>query len=163
MARRGKPGRRWTPWALAAIVVFVACDDVDSHIYAGQQYDPALGCVNVAVGLDVISGGTTSNGCAPECLVFDADGGQTIFVSSECPPFPPGFATQSEDAGDASALCPAAIQAFLDGGVCQPTSDDGGDGGDDATVDAEADGGTEAMAPEASTGPGEAGADAAPE
>jgi hypothetical protein len=116
---------------VATLAAVVACDG-DSHIYSARPFDSAHDCLAIGVAIDVISGGTSSFGCAPECLVYNApDAAQAIYVSDQCGPYPQGASvTESQaDVGDASDPCGPAIAAYLgDGGVC---SDDGGDAGAD--------------------------------
>jgi hypothetical protein len=132
--------RAVTSSLLAVLGALAACDG-DSHIFQAQQYEPAQDCVDLGVAIDVISGGASSYGCSPECLVYDApDAAQVIFVSNQCGPYPTqDYSVESQaDIGDASDPCGRAIAAFLrDGGVCAPA--DGGEAGTPEASDAGAD------------------------
>jgi hypothetical protein len=118
-------------WAgtLGGIVAFAACDEAEVHIYSGQKFDPKGHCVDAPVSIDVINGGSTTYGCAPECLVAtDPCGNPYIFVSTQCGPYPQGVVTQSEGTtGDASDQCGPAFAAIADGGLCETGSADAGD------------------------------------
>jgi hypothetical protein len=141
-----------TGWCLAALASLAACDG-DSHIYSAQPYDSTRDCVDRRVAIDVISGGTSSYDCAPECLVYSApdaspNAPQRIYVSNQCGPYPQGLRAESQgDVTSASDPCGPAIAAFLDqtirdGGVCPQTSRDAGEAGapDGSAVEAGAPG-----------------------
>ena len=124
MSTRG----RWAV-ALLGVVAFTACDESDVHIYSAQQFesDPKRRCLEAAVAIDVVNGGSTSYGCAPECLVATGPCGKPyVFVSTQCGPYPEGLVTQGQgEAGDASDLCEPAFDA----GMCDGEADDAGDAG----------------------------------
>ncbi len=125
------PGRaRLQPRGLAACAVAVgvavvglaaAChDEPEVHIYSGQLFEGQRRCLEPSpTALDILSG-PGAPACAAACLVESA----LVYVSSECPPYPPGFAVEMQDAAvDAADPCAAALHAFRAGIAC-----DGGGG-----------------------------------
>ncbi|WP_394834026.1 hypothetical protein LVJ94_46730 [Pendulispora rubella] len=116
-----------------------------SHVYGARAYDRARGCLGPTQTLDVVSGDDPSSNCALKCLVPRA-GEAVVYVSQQCPPYPPQFDTSGLQSG-----CDQAIAAFergdfclTDGGSTHPGPDAGGtnnDGGtaQDATIDAASD------------------------
>jgi hypothetical protein len=124
----------------SAAVAVCACDNPSVHVYSAQAYDPQGQCVEPSsTALDVISGAATGNDCAPTCIVGSAQ----VYVSTVCPPYPPGYGVEAADAGLASSdPCSAALAAFAAGTTCGAAADGGpGDGGGaDAPADAGGDG-----------------------
>jgi hypothetical protein len=106
--------------ALVALVALAACKSAVSHIYMGEQWDPAKNCVQPQSSVDVVDGESASATCSPTCLVApaDQDGGRTIYVSTMCAPLPALF-----DATGTFPGCDRALAAFARGDVCLP---DGG-------------------------------------
>jgi hypothetical protein len=107
------------PAAAAAVAIAAAssaCHDPGEHIYSGQLFDSQAGCVAASPSaLDVIAGAATGDTCAPACLVASSQ----VYVSRECPPYPPGFSVEAADAtSGASDPCAAALAAFAAGTPC---------------------------------------------
>jgi hypothetical protein len=116
--------------AAIALAMGGACDDVKQHIYTAHAYNATNDCFAPSTALDVISGDTTGDNCAPECLV-DSNG--NVFVSTVCAPYPQGFTTEAQV--DASTdPCAPALAAWSRGSFCGP---DGSapDAAPDATTD----------------------------
>ena len=86
--------------ALAAVALG-ACNDTVSHIFAGRQYDPTNHCVEPTTTIDVVAGNDPGAGCPAVCLVSPPTqtGDRTIYVSKECPPYPPLFDTDGGTCG----------------------------------------------------------------
>jgi hypothetical protein len=119
-----------------AAVAYAACNEENVHIFSAHRFDPTRSCLEDPVSIDVINGGSTGNNCSPECLTTTGQCGlPAIFVSTQCPPFPPGYITESQgqvtSAGDP---CAAAFAAFnrgaslvdAGGGACLPIAADAG-------------------------------------
>jgi hypothetical protein len=105
---------------LATGLVAVACGSAASHIYPANLFDRTLGCIEPVSSVDVVTGADPGSGCPLVCLVSTtAEAGVfTLYVSNECPPFPPFYDTSGADPD-----CARAIAAFKDGPQCL---DDGG-------------------------------------
>ncbi len=101
----------------------------------GRFFSEPRGCLGTESSIDVVEGDTPGS-CAPVCLVRakdpNADGGRSVYVSTMCAPYPPGFDTSGAD-----PACPRALEAqsrndtcLSDGGSTHPAppSDAGGDG-----------------------------------
>ncbi len=74
-------------WLRAGLVGLAACDAGGAGFYPAQKFDPTRCCVEKPVVIDIIPGGQTSNGCAPECLATTDDSGSPLgCVSSQCGP-----------------------------------------------------------------------------
>jgi hypothetical protein len=128
---------------LAGAIALTSCDEPSVHIYSGQLYEQAAGCLDPSTGIDVISGQSTGDNCPPACLVATSNGQTFVYVSTVCPPYPPGFATEQADAAaDPNDPCVGAFAALQSGAVCSAQAD----GGADATAEAGGDGGAEAAA-----------------
>ncbi|MFO0678167.1 MAG: hypothetical protein U0169_16650 [Polyangiaceae bacterium] len=104
------------PWASLS-----ACNDGPTvHTYAGRPYDVANDCLGTSGVLDILDGPAAETGssttCDAVCLVGPAasDGGTEVYVSAQCPPFPPGFDAQGSD-----ARCTAARDAFANKKFCK--------------------------------------------
>jgi hypothetical protein len=111
-----------------ALVGLVACKDAVSHIYPGRRYDPARKCVESTTSIDVVEGSDPGSACAPTCIVSppSSKGDTTIYVSKECPPYPPLFDTSGRPPG-----CDEAVRAYTAGCAC--ASDAGSCANDAAT------------------------------
>jgi hypothetical protein len=123
--------------AVAAAVAACGCDNPSVHVYSGQAYDTQAQCVQpFSTALDVISGPSTGNACPPACLV----GSTQVYVSVVCPPYPPGYGVEAQDAAlAASDPCTAALAAYAAGTMCG--GGDGGPGDDGGGADAPSDAG----------------------
>jgi hypothetical protein len=93
-----------------AVLLLHACNDTVSHIYAGRQYDPAHNCIEPTVTIDVVKGNDPGAACPAVCLVAPPaqSGDRTIYVSKECPPYPPLFDTDGPKCADALTTYAAA-------------------------------------------------------
>lgn len=145
--------------ALGAVAVAVlgsagvACDNQKgTFVYRGRKYDPEKKCLDDLRALDVIEVEMQPALCAPVCLVQkDYDGGDAVYVSDVCPPYPPGF-----DTSGSHPLCAPALLAFDTRGGCLPEPPDASADADAAPADASSDTGTDADVPDGS----DAGTDA---
>jgi hypothetical protein len=124
----------------------VACGTT-SHIYPGNLFDRARGCLDPVSSVDVVTGADPGSGCPVTCLVSTtADAGvYTLYVSNECAPFPPFYDTSGKDPDCARAIAAFTLgpQCLSDGGVSGGPPDAGADAGtpdaDAATTDAGSD------------------------
>ncbi len=117
----------------AALVAVAACENqTGTYVYRGRQYDPKEKCLGATRALDVIDLTTEPALCAPVCLVQTKyDGGEAVYVSNVCPPYPPDF-----DTSGSNALCPEALVAADNASGCVPQPPDAGpDAAPDATVE----------------------------
>jgi hypothetical protein len=120
--------------AWAAAVALCACDNPGVHVYSAFGYDAQGRCVDPSsTALDVVSGPSTGNDCAPTCIV----GSGQVYVSTVCPPYPPGYGVEAADSGIApSDPCAAALAAYAAQTTCGAASgDDGGADASDAPAD----------------------------
>ncbi|WP_394844516.1 hypothetical protein LZC95_46615 [Pendulispora brunnea] len=129
------------------IAALASCDD-GSHAYGARAYDRARGCLGPTQSLDVVSGDDPGSNCAIKCLVPRSSGAgaeTAVYVSRQCPPYPPQFDTSGLQPGCVEAIAALERGAFCltDGGSSQPPPDAGStnDGGttQDATIDAPTD------------------------
>jgi hypothetical protein len=110
----------------AAGLLLAACENPNVHVFSGQQFEAQGQCLEAPTALDVIGGAGATLTCAPACLTQSAQ----VYVSTQCPPYPPQFAVETANSvGDASDPCAAALNAYQAGVMC---GDDGGGGGGDA-------------------------------
>lgn len=109
--------------SLAVFVAIAACDDVQEHIFTGHLYESQNACLDPSTAIDVVTGEATGNKCAPACLVSGAN----VYVSTQCPPYPPTYALDL-DASDDADPCVAALQDWDAQTLCGV--DAGGKGGD---------------------------------
>lgn len=126
-----------------ACIVHIACGDA-SHVFAAREYVGARDCLDVTSSVDVVAGDDPGD-CSPTCMLLpNDDAGDSVFVTTMCPPFPFGADTTGTD-----PACPKALAAFdrndtctSDGGSTHPApvADAGSDAEtkDAATSDAEA-------------------------
>jgi hypothetical protein len=141
-------------WALVfpAVLAVASCDEPDVHILSGQLYLPQNACIEPVAGVDVIEGPATGDNCGPLCLTINEGDATSIYVTTQCPPYPGDYTVEGVDAttGDAD-LCVGAFAAYNDdAAVCPP---DLGEGGVDAGTDAPSDAATDAPG---DAGPGDA-------
>lgn len=127
--------------AVALALVALAACGTTSHAISGRRFDDARACLERETSIDVLEGEPDDQRCAPACLVEprSRDGGATIYVTEECPPYPPLFDATGSDPRCVAALLAASRRDYClrDGGStapADPTSPggaaDGGDGGD---------------------------------
>jgi hypothetical protein len=103
----------WTSAVLGAALVCIACDQ-GSHIYLGELFVEARGCLGGQTSLDTVDGDPPDHDCAPICLAQpEADGGRAIYVATMCAPYPFLF-----DASGSDYACPAALAALARGDTC---------------------------------------------
>ncbi len=104
-------------WLLTAALG--ACDLAPrSHDYLAMLYEPAQQCLAPSAPIDVIDTSSGSLGCDPICLVEpEAGGGDVVYVSTMCGPFP-----AAADTSGTSPECGPALAAYAKGSTC-------GDGG----------------------------------
>jgi hypothetical protein len=111
--------------AACAGAVWLACDNVDVHIFVAAQYLPSLDCVTPGYAIDVLDGPPVDASCEATCVVPPFDSG--VYVTTACAPFPPG-----DDVTGKNALCKPALAASLrldhclDGGPSNPLVVDAG-------------------------------------
>ncbi len=119
--------------ALGAAIAFAAlapaCKGSGAHTYSARPFDPARGCLLDPTGVDVVDGTDPGLNCARKCALSPKpdDGGPPLaYISTECPPYPPGF-----DMSGLVGACPAAIAAadredycLDDGGSTHPAPPD---------------------------------------
>jgi hypothetical protein len=130
--------------AAALLFLLAACDGPPTHILPGSLYEVGRDCVDPTASIDVVIGPDPGNACMPTCLVTPA--GQNgapagIYVTTECPPYPPLDDTSGSQPG-----CAGALAAYANGAVCAAAADDGGAGDAD-------DGGGSAEGGDGSPGP----------
>jgi hypothetical protein len=114
---------------VAGGLLLAACENPNVHIFSGQPFEAQGQCLEAPTALDVIGGAGATLTCAPACLTQSAQ----VYVSTQCPPYPPQFAVETANSvGDASDPCAAALSAYAAGVMC---GDDGG-AGDAAESDA---------------------------
>jgi hypothetical protein len=135
--RRGRSGALLSVAAIAALafgakVSALGCDDVGSHIYAGEQYDAVKECLDPVSSIDVVTGPDPGS-CPAACVVsLQQDGGKTAYLSTMCPPYP--VYPFEKDAGG-EPLCAQAFAALkanaycADGGTLLVAADAGDGGG----------------------------------
>jgi hypothetical protein len=124
------------------IAISVACSSGSSHIFIGRIYDDQRQCLGDTASIDVVSGKDPGLGCDPTCLIGKLDETSTVYVSTECAPFPMFFDTSGKDARCAGALAASTRDDICnaDGGSSNPVVVDAGTGATpDATADATAD------------------------
>lgn len=120
--------------AITCIMHAPACKDDGTHVYVGRLFVEARDCLGTSSSLDVVSGGDPGT-CAPICLLqHRAEGGRSIYVATECGPYPAGV---EFDTSGTDPACPAALAALERNDTCLS------DGGDthplpDAAVEASA-------------------------
>jgi hypothetical protein len=138
---------------LLAVAGAVACSDIDNHLLTAQEYYPGNNCLTVPEVIDDLTGSDPGDNCAPECLLVPQQGGgNAVFITTECPPYPGYNSVELQDAAkDAADPCVGAFAVYdEDGGapVCtsldaEVEASDEADGGKaDAAVDGSADAGT---------------------
>lgn len=118
----------------AAVVVAAAgggCNSQGSHIYAGRIYDTSRGCLGGTVTLDVVDGADVPDNCSLKCLVAPAADGapRSVYVSTQCPPYPPLCDTSGALPGCAEAIAAGGRGdlCLVDGGSSSPLPPDAGD------------------------------------
>jgi hypothetical protein len=120
------------PWLAACAAAVASCDDVNVHILSAQQYESTQSCVTSSEAIDVVSGPATSDNCAPTCLTASSADSSHTYVTTVCPPYPPNYTWESQDAEtDAADQCPGAFAAYAnflaDGATCLAIPDGGAD------------------------------------
>ena len=130
---------RWSV-VLPAVLVVASCDEPNVHILTAQLYEPAGACVGPSNGVDVVNGASTGDACDPSCLTITSGSTTSVYVTTQCPPFPGDYSVEGEDAStEAGDPCPgafAALAAYDDSGVtCPPEEGDGGEEGGEAGDD----------------------------
>lgn len=113
--------------ALAGLLC-AGCDTSSAHVFVARYLEPDAGCLDPYAAIDVIDGTGSGSGCAPRCLA----GTQSVFVSTDCPPFPIGYDVSDE--AQTSPTCQAALAALRCNVTC----------GRDAATCAVQDGGADA-------------------
>jgi hypothetical protein len=101
--------------------VAIACG-TDSHLYQGRLFREERACLASTTALDVVEGDGVRI-CGPICLSQPhADGGRSIYVSSECGPFPYLFDASSSDpaCGPALDALGRSDSCLSDGGSSNP-------------------------------------------
>ncbi|HWL86233.1 MAG TPA: hypothetical protein VNO21_10545 [Polyangiaceae bacterium] len=113
--------------AMGALFAAVSCGD-GSHVYGARTLDRTHGCVGPMVTLDVVTGDDPGMDCAIKCLVSTSatDGDTPVYVSQECPPYPPNFDTSGLQSGCDEAIAAAERNdiCLADGGSTNPGTQD---------------------------------------
>lgn len=120
--------------AAAALAALIACGK-GTHAYTARPYDPARNCLAQTTAVDAVDGTDPGLNCARKCALSPKpdDGGPSVaYISTACPPYPPGF-----DMSGLVGACPAAIAAadredycLDDGGSTHPAPPDAAAAGD---------------------------------
>ena len=120
-ARRGGSRALLTVVAVAALAFgaklsALGCDDVGSHIFAGEEYDSVKECLDPVSSIDVITGPDPGS-CPAACIVsFDPeDGGKTAYLSTMCGPYPQ-YPFEKDAGGE--PLCAQAFAALKANAYC---------------------------------------------
>jgi hypothetical protein len=118
--------------AFGAKVSALGCDDVGSHIFAGEQYDAVKECLDPVSSIDVVTGPEPKT-CPATCIVaVEQDGGKTAYLSTMCGPYPQ-YPFEKDAGGE--PLCAQAFAALkanaycADGGTLLGATDAGDGGG----------------------------------
>ncbi len=121
-----------------------ACSEGENHLLSGQQYVPSGMCLAPEQAIDDVAGPDNGQSCAPTCLLATgADGGEVVFITTTCGPFPGYFRSESQDAAtSANDECRGAFAAFAAGVECGPDGT-APEAGADATTDAHGDAGSD--------------------
>jgi hypothetical protein len=102
------------------------CGD-GTHAYLARKYDDARDCLEPVRSVDVLAGEGSSSGCDAKCFATTTSSGAPagVYVSSECPPYPPRASIDVSEALCARALAAERRGDFCrsDGGSTRPTSD----------------------------------------
>jgi hypothetical protein len=108
--------------AAATFALVVACGDARSHIFIGRPYDPTRQCLGDTGSIDIVSGPDPGLGCPATCLIGKLDETSTVYVSTQCQPFPMFFDTSGADPRCAGALAASARDDICDdeGGSSNP-------------------------------------------
>ena len=123
--------------ALAALFAF-ACSGPGSHVLSGRRYLPERDCVEALTAIDVVEGPDPGRACEPLCIIGQSPliEGPGVYVTTQCPPYPPTF-----DLSVTNPDCAAAYEAFARLDVCKAEGSsnprDAGDAGDDLDAEAE--------------------------
>lgn len=129
-----------TGLAVAALAAAfeLACGGPDSHVLSGRRYLADRDCVEGLTSVDVVEGPDPGRECDPQCIVGQSpllDGGSAIYVTTQCPPYPPTF-----DLSGSNVACPGALAAFERKDFCKPEGStnprDAGEDAADASEDA---------------------------
>jgi hypothetical protein len=106
--------KRAFAWAtFLAVAAAGGCDESKSHVYVAQLYEPARDCLDPSASLDIIQTGQAGLTCAPTCIVLPSPpspGGEKVYVSTMCGPYPADY-----DVSGTDATCPSALAAFARG------------------------------------------------
>jgi hypothetical protein len=102
-----------------AVLTLAACSDTVSHVFAGRQYDPDHHCIQPTTTIDVVSGNDPGAACPAVCLVSPPTqaGDRAIYVSKECPPYPPLFDLDGGTCAEALTTYAAATACGSDAGT----------------------------------------------
>ncbi len=114
--RHRKPKGRWALTVLLSIAV-VGCDEFGPRVYTAQPFQPDLGCLDAYVPIGLVRAQEVGAECEPVCLRL----GESLYVSTVCPPYPTEVNIEPPDAAE----CAAALTALADETSCE----DGGDAG----------------------------------
>lgn len=91
--------------ALGAALV-LACGGPNSHVLSGRRYLADRDCVEALSSVDVVEGPDPGRTCAPICIVGQSPllVGPAVYVTTQCPPYPPTFDLSGENPECAGAL-----------------------------------------------------------
>ncbi len=111
--------------AAAMLVVAAACSGAKSHPFQARAFDRARSCLLPTSAVDVVEGNDDGLNCARKCLVGPAraDGGaRAVYISTQCPSYPPGYDTSGAPAECVDAVLAAEREDYCleDGGSTKP-------------------------------------------
>ena len=125
----------WPRFVGVALVVFASCGS-PAYIYPARRFDPVRKCLEPYTSLATIDGTQPGGLCGVVCLLAPPSAGaeRSVYVSTECEPYPPLY-----DSSGTSPDCAGALLAFANGPSCAPV--DAGSTPDAAVPDSGVDGG----------------------
>jgi hypothetical protein len=137
---------------LLLVAAAASCEDQRSYVYSAQKFEADKGCLDTYTTVEVVQGAGANATCAPTCMSV----GDSVFVSTMCPPLPAVATALPTDASPCLEALDAEVQeascanagsgddgggeAGDDGGDDGGGDDGGGDASEDAPADAPADG-----------------------
>ena len=96
---------------VAALGCAAACNSSPDHLLSAQLYEAARSCVDPATAIDLQQGAGADSPCAAACIV--SSDRVSVYVTTQCPPFPPDF-----DATSTNPSCAPALAALAAGAIC---------------------------------------------
>jgi hypothetical protein len=74
---------------LSFLLLLAGCDAARVYAFHARRFDSARNCLYRTSALDVLEG--DGGTCNLRCLVSHEDGGPTVYITTDCPPYPPGY------------------------------------------------------------------------